>query len=277
MIFVAVQCFNQPKAPVQKAVVANPQLVTHKEAVDTLAIDSTAPRKPLIFNKLSAEAMTAFLTQHNLDSLFVEENNYPDNGFYGDDRYRIEFIFTEVKRDEKDPSVYHVKGKNRHKKTVTAFEGTLSFAKLSTFIDPNIDTAEVGEMGLSKLYAAEGTFVFDEEDKTSPYSGQFKGSFKTEFSFRQDNDKPELWYFSEGLPSMGAGYRFDGTWTSFTKPDIVKPVIWAADIFRFANDILKDFSIGERDVEINEQYRSIGWDNFWENEEWWSEAEKPKM
>ena len=66
-------------------------------------------------------------------------------------------------------------------------------------------------------------------------------------------------------------------WTSYKNKSLVKPVIWAADLFRFANDILKDFSIGERDVEINKQYRSLGWDDFYENNEWWNKAEKPKM
>jgi hypothetical protein len=79
------------------------------------------------------------------------------------------------------------------------------------------------------------------------------------------------------LPSGGGGYRMDGTWTSYVKKDLVKPVILAHDLFRFANDILKDFSYGEREVEINPKYRSLGWESFWENDEWWNEAEKPKM
>jgi hypothetical protein len=58
---------------------------------------------------------------------------------------------------------------------------------------------------------------------------------------------------------------------------MVKPVIFAADLFRFANDILKDFSMGEREVEINKQYQNLGWKDIWENEEWWTKAEKPKM
>lgn len=274
-IFVT-QCFNKSQAPVQKAT-ANPAMMTHKEAVDTLLADSTAPLKPLNFKELNAKEALAFFQKNRLDSLFVEEYNYPDNGFYGEDRYRIEFLFTEAKQDAKDPSVYHIKGKNRHKKTITLFEGTIKLNKIRTFTDPNIDTAEVGNMDVQTMYATEGVFEFAEADKTSPYSGLFKGTMKMEFSIGEDK-RPNLWYYSSvGLPSGGAGYRFDGTWTSFTKPDMVKPVIFAADLFRFANDILKDFSMGEREVEINKQYHKLGWDNFWENEEWWHDAEKPKM
>ena len=69
----------------------------------------------------------------------------------------------------------------------------------------------------------------------------------------------------------------EGTWTSYTKKDMVKPFIIADDFFAVANGIIKDFSYGEREVEINPKYRSLGWETLWENDEWWHEAEKPKM
>jgi hypothetical protein len=270
------QCFNQSKAPVQKATATvSPQLITHKEAVDTLLADSTAPIKPLIFKALTESEMMAHFNKMTFDSLFVWEDRFPDNGFYGDDRYRIEVMFTEFKKDEKDPTLYRVKGKNRFKKTISTFEGTVKMTTIRQFRDPNIDTAEVGAMGVAKMYAAEGMFELS-EDKALTTSGVFKG--KLQFEFSQDSaGYKSLWFYSNGLPSGGAGYRFDGTWTSYAKADMVKPIIWASDIFRFANDILKDFSYGEREVEINPKYRDLGWDNFWENEEWWKEPAKPKM
>jgi hypothetical protein len=277
VLLVATQCINKVKAPVQKAVVENPHLITHKEAVDTLMADSTKPIKPLLFKNLGASALTDVCKKHRLDSLFHSEGNWPVNGFYGDDRYRIEFLFTEVKQDEQDPTLFYIKGKNRHKKVISLFEGKMKLIQLRSFTDPNIDVEEVGEMGLNENYAAEGIFELNETDKTSPYSGFFKGTVKMEFSL-QDDGVASLWYYSQGLPSGGAGYRFDGNWASFTKPDVLKPVLWAADIFRIGNDILKDFSVGERDVEINEAYRNLGWDNFWENDEWWTETKtKEKM
>ena len=274
---VATQCINKVKAPVQKATVENPHLITHKEAVDTLLADSTKPLKPLIYKTLDAFALADLCKKHRLDSLFCSEGNWPVNGFYGADRYRIEFLFTEMKQDEQDPTLFYIKGKNRHKKVITLFEGKMKLNQLRTFKDPNLDVEEVGNMHVQENYAAEGLFELNEMDKTNPYSGFFKGSVKMEFSINDDG-QANLWYYSTGLPSGGAGYRFDGNWTSYTKPDMVQPVIWAADIFRIGNDILKDFSVGERDVEINEAYRNLGWDNFWENDEWWTEVKtKEKM
>jgi len=51
-----------------------------------------------------------------------------------------------------------------------------------------------------------------------------------------------------------------------------KPVLFARDLFAIANDILSDFSYGEREVEINKKYRHLGWDNFWDGKEWWVET-----
>ncbi len=275
-IFIS-QCFNKANAPTQKATASIPSMLTHKEAVDSLLTDSSAPLKPLIFKDLNAKEATAFFKNNRLDSLFVSEYIYPVNGFYGADRYRIEFLFTEVKQDATDPTLYHVKGKNRHKKVITPFDGTFKLGKISTFTDPNVNVDDVQNMNVETLYATEGTFEFAEADKTSPYSGLFQGNMKMEFSIGEDKHA-NLWFYSSvGLPSGGAGYRFDGTWTSYTKPDMQKPVIFAADLFRFANDILKDFSMGEREVEINKKYNNLGWDSFWENEEWWNDAAKPKM
>jgi len=48
-------------------------------------------------------------------------------------------------------------------------------------------------------------------------------------------------------------------------------VLASQDLFIFANDILEDFSFGEREIEINKKYRALGWDNYWENEEWWND------
>lgn len=273
LIFSMTECMNKATPSVQKAPEA--KLVTHKEAVDTLMVDSTQPRKPLIFKELKGRDGIAVLTQNDLSKLILQE--YPANGFYGDDRYRIEFVIQEVKRDESDARLYHVKGKNRFKKTITPFKGTIRLKTVSEMIDPNIDTTETGDLYFVKTYCVGGEFEL-KEDSTLQTSGIFKGNMNIDFATKVDGGN-ELWFFSPETSAKGAGTKYDGTWTSYKK-DMTKPVIWAADLFQFANTILKDFAIGERDVEISKEYRHLGWDNFWENDEWWVDAkskEKPKM
>ena len=273
IVALTTQCFNKQAANTQKMAAAVPMKQTHKEATDTLLADAEAPLKPLIFKTLNSAQALAVLNANNLDSLFIKE--YPDNGFYGDDRYRIEFLFSVCRRDDKDPMLFHVSGKNRHKKIITPFSGTIRLTQLSEFTDPNLDTADIRSMEIRSFYAAQGEFEL-KEDSTAKYSGVFKGKMKMEFNTYAAY-KPSFWFGSKQLPSGGGGYRMDGNWTSYSKKDMVKPVIIASDLFAIANDILKDFSYGEREVEINEKYRSLGWQSFWENDEWWNEAEKPKM
>ncbi len=269
-LFLFSQCFNKAQATEQKK---DPSLVTHKEAVDTLRADSTAPIKALVYKKMTNVESYDFYKNHDLSSLF--KGDYPNHGFYGADRYHIEFIFTEVKKDSLNANMYHIKGKNRHKKVITPFEGTFRITDLVEFEDPNLDTANLNSMNVLKIFAAKGVFELNEDPAMPETSGRFTGTFATEFSESKDH-KAELWYYSDGTASKGSGYRFDGTWSMYKNPAFTNSVVWAQDFFRFANDILKDFSIGERDVEINPQYRHLGWDNFWDGEEWWVESKTKK-
>lgn len=265
-------CVNQSKPEkIAIAKVEPVRLQTHAEAADTLLADSTMPRKPLKFRQLQWQELNKFLSSHDLAPML--QNNYPDNGFYGENRYRIEFVFTKVVKSSTDPTIYFVEGKNRHKKVVTPFKGTMRIAQVRSFIDPNIDEAETEEIGFGDKFAVAGTFEFPEDSAQLATSGLFKGNFKLDFAELKGNPEftQDLWFFSNDAPANGSGYRFDGTWTSFVKKDMVKPVIWSRDIFRFANDILKDFSYGERDIEINQAYRELGWDNYWDAEEWWTD------
>jgi len=262
---------NAP-APKMDAAVAVP-LQTHKEAVDTLRADTSAPVKPTIFKLLDQPAAKAFWASTRLDSLFLID--YPDNGFYGTDRYRIEFVFTKAVQDDQDPSVYHVTGKNRFKKTISSFEGVLHFDQVQQFTDPNLDMSDVDNMEIQKMYTLAGDFEFS-EDPNLATSGIFKGRFISEIGVDKKGN-PSLWFFTNDTPGKGSGYRFDGNWTGFKNPSLVKPVLWSRDLFRFANDILENFSYGERDIEINPKYRSLGWDNFWDGEEWWHETPKKEI
>jgi hypothetical protein len=95
VIVLATQCFNKPTAATQKTMAAVEMKQTHQEAKDTLLADSTAPLKPLNFKVLNNVNAMAFLKANNLDSLFIKD--YPNNGFYGEDHYRIELVYATKK------------------------------------------------------------------------------------------------------------------------------------------------------------------------------------
>jgi hypothetical protein len=272
-LFGLMQCTQKAAQQTVKETEPTP-LVTHAEGADTLRDESITESevKPIKLKWLNSAGMHGLLDTLDLSDI-VASHDWAELGFYGEDRYKIEFYFSEVTKDEKDPFLYHVVGKNRHKKVISEFKGTFRIDSLAQVTDPNLDTEEVGDMGVQRIYSANGKFTLA-EDSLKKYSGRFTGKMQMDFG-AYDKAPIELWYFSE-TPNKGSGIRYDGTWTSY-KTGKSKPVIWSKDLFRFANDILEEFSIGERDVEINEKYRKLGWDNFWENEEWWAESKKVTM
>jgi hypothetical protein len=272
-LFGLMQCTQKAAQQTVKETEPTP-LVTHAEGADTLRDESITENevKPIKLKWLNSAGMHGLLDTLDLSDI-VASHDWAELGFYGEDRYKIEFYFSEVTKDEKDPFLYHVVGKNRHKKVISEFKGTFRIDSLAQVTDPNLDTEEVGDMGVQRIYSANGKFTLA-EDSLKKYSGRFAGKMQMDFG-AYDKAPIELWYFSE-TPNKGSGIRYDGTWTSY-KTGKSKPVIWSKDLFRFANDILEEFSIGERDVEINEKYRKLGWDNFWENDEWWAESKKVTM
>ena len=262
-------CKSTPKVTQKEPETINPVAMartTHKEAIDTLLADTSAPVKPLIIQPLDKAAAKTLLAGLDLKTLLVKE--WPDNGFYGNDNYRIEFIFNEADKTVNDPTVYAIKGKNRFKKTVSNWAGLIEITDLAEFRDPNLDSLDLANMDIGKAYTATGKFRFN-EDSTLNTSGVFAGTFKLDFCITKTGEL-QAWYYSFGSPTKGAGYIFEGNWTSYKLKMAPKPVLFARDLFMIANNILTDFSYGEREVEINPKYRHLGWENFWDGEEWWA-------
>jgi hypothetical protein len=247
-------------------------LLTHKEAADTLRADTTLPLKPYVLVEVPKAQLSRFFTLHTLDSLFLLD--YPDNGFFGESRHRIEFIFTEMAKSPTDPAVYLVGGKNRHKGVISNFSGLIRLNAATEITDPNLDAESMASLQVEKIYSAAGDFEF-REDTALGTSGVFRGRVQVEFGTHPQMS-PQLWFYSDNTPARGSGYRFDGEWTSYHQ-SLSRPVIWSRDLFRFANDILENFSYGEREIQINPKYRELGWDSFWDGEEWWHDTPAVEM
>jgi hypothetical protein len=268
--FFSTDCKQKTDAKIEKKEASITKPITHKEAMDSLRVDTNAILKALKIRTYSSSEATAFFDSYNLDSLL--KCDYPIYGFYGEDRYKIDFFFSECMRLPLQKNVYYVKGKNRHKKEVTPFEGCLKFTSISEIKDPNLDKTDMEGMNVAKIMSAKGDFELS-EDKNSKYSGVFKGKITVEFYTMADGNSYSLWYYSQ-TDIKGGGFLYDGTWTSYKDPKMVKPVLVAADIFQLGNSIMKDFSFGEREPTISPAYRKNGWTEIWDEEEWWNKPEK---
>jgi hypothetical protein len=249
--------------------------VTHKEAIDTLRADIDTP-SPLQNIALSPENLKSILDTSDFSRLFNQDQYArPYDGFYGKDRYRIEMYYDSVYKDTLNPAVYHIEGRSKFKNNIVPFRGNFTIKAVRKTLDPNMyvdSEIKVDSASQRSFYTLDAIYSL-EEDGTFIGSGKFQGKLLIDYNYYPyDNFRPNLWYFSPETPTKASGFLWNGTWTSYlTKA--VKPALWSADIYSYGNTILKDFAIGERDVEINEKYRHLGWDRYWENAEWWTSAQ----
>lgn len=193
------------------------------------------------------------------------------NGFFGPEHRRIEFVFTRVERDARNPALYHISGKDRYKKRVTPLEGTIELTSLTPL---RLDKSSPDDMAAG--YAAAGTFELRETGGQTG-NGVFRGRAALDFNY-DEHHKPALAMWGYAEPSMaarGAGSRFEGYWTS-NQTRQQKAVLWSDGngLFTIAQDVFADFNVGERGPSINEKYAKLGWDTYWENEEWWTDSPK---
>jgi len=273
------------------------KFVTHKEAADTQRIKMTDTIQsagaikeiPVRYGYMPNDEAKNFLRDVHLEKLIIssQDADFPwiYNGFFGEDHYRIEIYVSGVQADSANPMVMQLKGLTRFKKSITPFSGTITIDSVFKFKDFNYDYSEYLEERplLDSSYVYEGdTFVMTshikgrfeiKEDSSVNGSGIFTGNIFMDV-VHTDNGEYAFWFNTVNETRRG-GLLLDGVWTSNNNKE-QKPIICARDLFMFANDILADFSYGEREIEINEKYRALGWDNFWENEEWWSEGTNTK-
>lgn len=293
---------------------AEMKFTTHREALDTLkkkyiaSIDSSilSAKKEETekilgpgISLLSTDSAKQFLMQLKwgdlLNSKREAEQDYASiyNGFFGADRYRIEFYLSDVKSDSLNPFSVSLQGKTRFKKNIQPFSGNITIDSILEFRDPNVMKyyTEYAQ-GKVKSYHLAGNYKLSEDSQkwgTGVYAGRFYMDVKFDDAGEQDywyyyndeyesgdtiienNDSAIINYKDMTAETRGAGFLFDGNWTSY-KNNTVKPLLMAHDVFMFGNDILTHFSYGEREIEIDPKYKALGWDNYWENDEWYNES-----
>ena len=266
--------------PAQEKIAATPAI---PPAPDTLPANPDAAAAteegmledypPVAYEKqtLAAADVQQLLTKHDLAGLWAmqkRESAAVYNGFYGPDHYRIEMYFASVTRDSLRPDQLHITGKSRYKKNITPFNGTVTIDSLAALQvikkpgDPEV------QPGTERRYLAVGHFTL-REDSLAAGAGQFAGKLMMDFNVDQEGDL-SLDYFLN-TPTHHGGFLFEGEWRSY-QTGKTKPVLWADAFFAVADNVLKDFDLGEREVDINPKYRHLGWDAFWTDEEWWNEA-----
>ncbi|MCA8829918.1 hypothetical protein [Hymenobacter pini] len=254
--------------------VSIPTTTSRAAVTETIAPAATPAAAPA----LSAEEQK-FFKDYDLSSLIAKEADDSEvmNGFYGADHYRIEFAMLEVRRDPANPMHYFVKGKNRFKKAVTPFQGDILFTQLGgqalvkkapEYLSAKDAKKYLADANAINAYTTLGKFTL-REDVSYKGAGVFEGEVMVDFSVAERGEV-EAYCRDDKQNTRGGFVVFDGTWTNpETKQQ--KPVLWVQNVFEYQQDIFRDFMVGERDRDFNPKYAKLGWDTYWQNEEWWAE------
>lgn len=274
--------------------------ITHKEAADTMrlaTVDSSQVDSLTMlieYGYIEPEKAKALLSELDIQALMGSDEYRAHNGFFGQDNYRIEFYIKKARLNPADSLTIWLEGKCRYKKNVTDFTGSIKVDSVFGYQDLSYNYQEYLEYEaddtsrhfegdtFTGTYHLKGTFALNENSKAygaGVYSGNFYMDFapyrKYQYEEGEDPNGYQLWYNTNNETRRG-GFLFDGNWAG-NKTGEAKPVLVAADLFMFANDILENFSYGEREIEINPKYRALGWDRYWDGEEWWNEAGDTKL
>jgi len=258
-----------------------PTAILIKEPTPGAKPDGPLPSANLRISDTLTVPMRSLLKEYDLARLWSSEDSTNEvspiqqlDGFFGPDRYRIAFVIASARRDGLDPSLFHVTGKNRYKKRVSSFIGIIRVRVVQDLKVEYLDLAP--EDSLAQAYTAKAQFRF-QEDSTQSGAGTFEGTGVLDFYITPRGEIGQV-MFVDGLhyPARGQGILFKGHWTN-RQIGPKKELLLARDIFRIAPDVLEKFGIGERAAEINPKYAKLGWNELWENDEWWAETPKPSL
>ena len=244
--------------------------------------------------------MLGLLREYDLAKLWKgdtkeRKENPTLQGFFGPDHYRFALAFTSVQRDARHPEVYHVQGKCRYRKNVRPFSGTITVRQLAdadvyyspqdgSFYPPH-DDAMPGDtvqaryeraVSEARCYTLRAQLKLQEASAEN--SGIFEGEVLLNFYTAPGRrtgyaGAPSL---NDKEPAGGSSLLMRGARRNMSTRQ-VKQFVVADDVFAAAPEVLKDFGIGERGYEINPKYNKLGWNELWENDEWWADSPKPRL
>ena len=276
----------QQKAPVAQVATVPPATAAAPAATNATAAPRALPNLFAASDTLTAP-MRRLVARHDLANLLQgdtkgNEGNPAFEGFFGPDHYRFALVFNDVQRDEQHPAIYHVRGKCHYRKNVRKFTGTLTVQQVLDLPRGYFFIAGAGsdlpDTAAAQTYTARARLQLTEDN--SENSGVFDGEAVLDFYTLAGSAKTDyvtaVMETDESMPARGSGLLLRGSRLNVSTKEVKKFVV-STNFFAAAPDVYSDFAIGDRGGEINPKYAKLGWNELWENDEWWADSPKPKL
>ncbi|GAA4050371.1 hypothetical protein GCM10022409_41430 [Hymenobacter glaciei] len=215
---------------------------------------------------LAASQRDTLFRHHDLSQLLQickEPGCAAQNGFFGLQPQRLEVAFTWVKQDAKQAGLFHVEGLTRVFGKVNLLKGSLQLTQARHAFDkPN------------GIYIATGPFRFQLYDDKSQPTGAMQGLAAVDF---ETYGNTVSLAGDEGAARMRSRqFAFEGTRTDAHATQTQR-VVWASEFPPVGQEILGDFDIGGRVAIINPKYKKYGWDDYYNQDEWWFSSQTPLL
>ena len=266
LLVVAATACQQSAPPAVTAPVAAAPAQPSATPTAATAADSLSP------------ATLAMLRRYNLAPLWANraEGKAAQSameGFFGNSPYRISFYFTSVERDPAQPNVFHVVGLDRYKKVITPFTGTITVRNITPFTDSmDVEAPD----STARAFTAGGRFVL-REDPATKGAGNYAGEALLDFYYDAHGRLDQASYLDgENNPTKGCGLLFRGSQVS-NKTGQRQPVAFANFYGVVVPQALEKLGLGDRGDQVNPHMARLGWNEAWENEEWWAKSPKPSL
>jgi hypothetical protein len=238
----------------------------------------TAPAAAVGATDTLSAATQALLRKYDLAPLWA---NHADGaaaksameGFFGATPYRISFYFSSVERDPAHSNLFHVTGLDRYKKVVTPFTGTITVRNIVPFTDSMfVDAPD----STAQAFTAVARFDL-REDPTTKGAGNYAGEALLDFYYDAHGRLDQAVALEQDAnPTKGTGLLFRGTQVS-NKTGQRQPVAFANYYGAVVPHALKKLGLGDRSEEVNPNLARLGWNEAWENDEWWAKSPKPTL
>lgn len=164
----------------------------------------------------------------------------PLYGLLGDEFNKIEVVFSEVRKSEKQNSLYKLKGKTKCNGNINDFTGEVIFNKATASISEKSESAKVTITGTYKLI----------ENTSGRESGIYVGQLKI-ILFTQNIYASDVLFDMDMTYEDGAVRGFVGVKKSYKK-NTSQSCIWG--FTRFPHKYAKNFDIGDGEQVINLKY-----------------------
>ena len=221
-------------------------------------------------------AARAFLRAHDLAPLWAnadydEPADRAMEGFYGPDSYRIAFYYDEVRRDSLHPEQFLVRGRNRYRKIVTPFAGTIT---VQAIFNAQLDTPNFHPADTVRAFVVRARYEL-REDPATKGAGVYRGealldATETPHGGLHQGELSGTGYYQLANPNQGGGLTFVGTWTD-NKTGRQRLAAWSPNLQRVTPvPILEEQQVGGRTGDVDPVLAKHGWNELWDNDEWWN-------